>query len=61
MDDELADQLEVTPTVFISYSWDNDEHKDRVRELAESLILNRVNVIRDIWHVTPGESLSHFM
>jgi hypothetical protein len=50
-----------SPTVFISYSWDDDEHKTWVRELAERLVLNGVHVKLDQWDVVPGDSLTEFM
>lgn len=49
------------PTVFISYSWENDAHKVWVRELAEQLRINGVDVRLDQWHVAPGQSLTQFM
>lgn len=50
-----------SPSVFISYSWDSDEHKDWVRELGERLVLNGVHVKLDQWDLVPGDSLTHFM
>ncbi|MEN3747797.1 toll/interleukin-1 receptor domain-containing protein [Sphingomonas sp. HF-S3] len=49
------------PSVFISYSWDSDEHKVWVRELGERLVLNGVQVKLDQWDLVPGDSLTHFM
>lgn len=49
------------PSVFISYSWDNDDHKRWVRELAERLVTNGVVVRLDQWDVQPGDSLTAFM
>ena len=49
------------PTVFISYSWENDPHKDWVRHLAERLTQNGVAVRFDQWHIVPGQSLTQFM
>lgn len=50
-----------TPSVFISYSWDNDDHKAWVRQLAERLVTNGVVVALDQWDVQPGDSLTAFM
>lgn len=50
-----------TPRVFISYSWDDDEHKTWVRELAERLVSNGVQVNLDQWDLVPGDSLTEFM
>lgn len=49
------------PSVFISYSWESDEHKQWVRSLAERLTQNGVNVRLDQWHIVPGQSLTQFM
>lgn len=49
------------PSVFLSYSWDTEKHKSWVRTLAERLVRNGVQVKLDVWDVTPGESLAHFM
>jgi hypothetical protein len=48
-------------TVFVSYSWDSDDHKDWVRHLAERLAANGVHVHLDQWDVQYGESLTQFM
>lgn len=53
--------MEVPPKVFISYSWESDAHKSWVRELAERLTMNGVNVRFDQWHIAPGQSLTQFM
>ncbi|MDX2191254.1 MAG: toll/interleukin-1 receptor domain-containing protein [Bacteroidota bacterium] len=47
--------------VFITYSWDSEEHKDWVRLLAETLIKNGIEVLLDQFDITPGESFTHFM
>lgn len=52
---------EVTPTAFISYSWDSDEHKSWVRKLAESLRRSGVDAQLDQWEVAPGDRLPQFM
>lgn len=49
------------PRVFISYSWDSDEHKVWVRELAARLRANRVDVILDYWHLRLGMDAARFM
>ena len=45
----------------MSYSWDCDEHKAWVRELAERLVSNGVQVKFDQWDLVPGDSLTEFM
>jgi len=49
------------PKVFISYSWDSDAHRGWVRELAERLVSNGVDVRLDQWNLVPGDSLTAFM
>lgn len=49
------------PKVFVSYSWESDDHKEWVRALAERLTQNGVNVRLDQWHVVLGQSLTQFM
>lgn len=50
-----------TPTAFISYSWDSDEHKNWVREFAARLRGEGVDVTLDQWHLTLGDPLPEFM
>lgn len=45
------------PKVFVSYSWDSEDHKTWVRELSERLIKNGIDVRLDQWHVAPGKVL----
>ncbi|WP_019602882.1 TIR domain-containing protein [Teredinibacter turnerae] len=49
------------PKVFISYSHDNDEHKNWVLKFAGELQVSGVNVFLDIWDLGPGDSLTKFM
>ena len=49
------------PSVFISYSWDSPEHKDWVRQFAERLVANGIDVRLDQWILQPGQSLTQFM
>jgi hypothetical protein len=53
--------MSVIKTAFISYSWDDDDHKTWVLGLAERLVANGVAVNLDQWDVRPGDSLTHFM
>ncbi len=46
---------------FISYSWDNDEHKNWVRDLASRLRGDGIDVTLDQWHLVPGDQLPEFM
>ena len=49
------------PTAFVSYSWDNADHKLWVRQLAEKLRSQGVKVILDQWELNAGGDRTHFM
>lgn len=49
------------PTVFISYSWDNENHQNWVLNLAKKLRMDGVNVILDKYYLSPGKNLSVFV
>jgi hypothetical protein len=49
------------PSAFMSYSWDNADHKRWVARLATRLRRDGVNVLLDRWRVAPGESFAAFM
>ena len=51
----------MNPKVFISYSWKDDEYKERVRKLAERLLSDGVEVILDQWDMRPGYDMDYFM
>lgn len=51
---------EITPKVFISYSWDDKNHKEWVKELATRLRNNGVDAFIDQW-LRPGDPLPEFM
>jgi hypothetical protein len=48
-------------TAFISYSWDSDDHKEWVRQLAARLRGSGIDVTLDQWHLVPGDQLPQFM
>ncbi len=50
-----------SPTVFISYSWDDEDHKNWILGLATKLIENGVTVILDRYDLKPGKNMLHFM
>ena len=57
-----SEEIENNPTVFISYSWDSQEHEDWIVNLATKLCDNGVNAILDKWDLGPlGKPLPHFM
>lgn len=49
------------PRVFISYSWDDEDHKRWVRDLAARLRAHGVDTLLDQWHLVPGDQLPAFM
>lgn len=49
------------PTVFISYSWDNEEHKNWILNLSKRLFDNGVQVILDRYELKPGANMMTFM
>lgn len=49
------------PLVFISYSWDNEEHEKWVRKLASGLMKNGVDVRLDQWENNLGSDIPYFM
>lgn len=51
----------MNPKVFISYSHDNDAHKDWVLKLATDLRHHGVDVILDQWDLRLGDDLPFFM
>ena len=51
---------ENAPVVYISYSWDNEDHKKWVRDLATNLRDNGVDAKLDQWCIRPGVRQPHF-
>jgi len=49
------------PRVFISYSWESEDHKSWVRYLGERLYKSGIEARLDQWFVQPGESFTAFM
>ncbi len=49
------------PRVFISYAWENDSHKNWVKQLAVRLRKDGVETILDQWELVPGDQLAAFM
>ena len=49
------------PKVFISYSWEDDEHNQWVVDFATRLRKDGVETIIDKWGVRYGKSLTTFM
>ncbi len=55
------DNVVFTPKIFISYSWSSNEHKDWVKNLAERLVSDGVDVSIDIWSLKHGNDMNTFM
>ncbi len=49
------------PKVFISYCWEDDEHKEWVRSLADCLIADGIDTTLDQYDLSPGDRLPQFM
>lgn len=50
-----------SPSCFISYSWEDEEHKAWVRVLTEQLRLHGVDAHLDQFELAPGADLTQFM
>ncbi len=50
-----------SPTGFISYSWDNESHRQWVRDLATRMRSDGVAVTLDAWETALGDQLPEFM
>jgi hypothetical protein len=49
------------PSSFLSYSWDDDEHKAWAKALAERLRGDGIDAMLDQWAAIPGDQLPAFM
>jgi len=49
------------PIVFISYSWDGNDHENWVLTLAERLAAKGIDVILDKYYLRAGKNLPHFV
>ncbi|MGB6328502.1 MAG: toll/interleukin-1 receptor domain-containing protein [Halarcobacter sp.] len=58
---EIDENKEIPPKVFISYSWDNEEHKDWVLNLANNLAENGIEPILDRYELRAGSNAPYFM
>ncbi len=52
---------EKIPKVFISYSWSSQEHKDRVRNWADQLLNDGIEVVLDEYDLQEGDDKFVFM
>lgn len=64
-DDDLEpqdfDDFLLNPRVFISYSWDNEPHKEWVLNLANQLRKDGVEVLFDRYELSAGKSINKFI
>lgn len=49
------------PQVFISYSWEDDEHRNWVKNLADQLIADGIDAVIDQYDLSLGDRLPEFM
>ncbi|WP_318389643.1 toll/interleukin-1 receptor domain-containing protein [Enterobacter sp.] len=49
------------PKIFISYSWSSSVHRERVRQIADRLIGDGIDVIIDIYDLKEGNDKNAFM
>lgn len=52
---------EITPRVFVSYSWSSEEHVSWVVSLAQKLVSDGVDVVLDKWDLKEGHDKHSFM
>lgn len=57
----MTDRGQEAPKVFVSYSWDDDRHRDWVRDLASRLRSDGVDAGLDRWKLAPGDQQPEFM
>lgn len=49
------------PKVFISYSWTSDDYVEKVKDFANSLRKNGIDVLFDKFNLKPGNEMNDFM
>lgn len=54
-------QVSQNPKVFISYSWDDEDHQQWVLNLANRLRSHGIDIILDKYHLKAGKSITHFV
>jgi TIR domain len=52
---------DVAPKAFISYSWSSPAHQELVREWAERLVADGVDIVLDLYHLKEGQDKYVFM
>lgn len=54
-------EVSLSPRVFISYSWSSPGHQARIRQWAEQMVSDGVDVVIDVWDLNEGDDLYAFM
>lgn len=51
----------MSPRAFISYSWSSPGHQARIRQWAEQMVNDGVDVVLDVWDLNEGDDKYAFM
>ncbi|MCL1487916.1 MAG: TIR domain-containing protein [Marinobacter sp.] len=51
----------MSPRVFISYSWSSPGYQARIRQWAEQMVSDGIDVILDLWDLNEGDDMYAFM
>lgn len=51
----------MSPRVFISYSWSSPGHQARIRQWAEQMVSDGVDIVLDVWELKEGDDKYVFM
>ncbi len=51
----------MSPRAFISYSWSSPGHQARIRQWAEQMVSDGVDVVLDVWDLNEGDDKYAFM
>lgn len=57
----MSSNLSQYPKVFISYSWDSEQHKNSVLDLADSLRIHGIDCNIDQFEVSPSKGWQNWM
>jgi len=58
---EMEKEKIAPPRLFVSYSWDGQEHQNWVLQLARRLRVDGIDVVLDVWDAQLGADLAYFM
>lgn len=54
-------EAKLAPRVFISYSWTSPGHQARIRQWAEQMVSDGIDVVLDVWDLKEGHDKFAFM